>query len=555
MEASTPLFDATEEEIRLAIAAIAGQAEDARTDVKAFFSLVMRHEHTGQPVLCAPHQRVLFDFVEAHPMCVIRMPVGTAKTTSMAALTLHLLGRDPTSRGAIVSATQAQAMKPLAMVRDHIETSDALRLVFPGLRRSRRKTDGWTITEITVDRPPGIRDPSLVAVGIDGALAGARLSWCVVDDILNRENTSTAAGLQKVNDWFGSTVLTRIDPDIGRVVVTNTPWNPSDITYRLENPPKLDDEPPIETVAGWPTLTMDVLGNITITNAPDFDTADIVPSVRPGEVYRLASHGEPVDEFGEVVEEVVPLWPDRYSWERIERLRADHLPYHFNQSYLCIVRDEATARCKIEWVEQCKDQGRGLTLTSAPTSSNGAVFTGVDLAVGKNAVHDATAFFTFEQLPDGKRRILDIEVGQWDGPTIVEKIIGKAQRYGSIVRVETNAAQEYILQFARARNAAIPIRGHMTGRQKAHPEFGIEGLFIELRNGAWVIPCSSLGVCHPAVQRFIDACLYYQPHEHTDDVLLAAWLAREQARELNLIAGRAPMSGGVSGLATDLMTR
>ena len=531
------------EDIDLAHAAVLWQAEQAREDSKKFFEFVMRREHDGALVDCAPHQRVLLDFVEAHPMCVIRMPVGTSKTFCMAAITLRLLGRDLSSRGAIVSATQGQAMKPLSLVRDTIESSDALRMVFPALRRSRRKTDSWTISEITVDRPPGIRDPSLIAVGIDGALSGARLSWVVVDDILDRENTATPAGLQKVHEWFDSTVLSRIDPEGGRVVVTNTPWCPDDLTYRLE-------------AAGWPTLTMDVTGNLRITNAPDFDTDDIVPSAREGEVYRLTTHAEPRNEREEVSDETVPLWPERYSWEQIESLRGKHLPHRFNQLYLCICRADDTARCKADWIDRCKAQGRGTTLQSEYLGGN-TTFTGVDLAVGKGASYDATAFFTFEHLPDGKRKIIDVEFGQWDAPTIVAKLIDKAQRYKSIVRVENNAAQDYIRQFARAQNASIPIRAHATGRGKAHPEYGVEGLFIELQNAAWIIPCDIHGRCHPAVQQWVDDCLYYQPDAHTGDVLMAAYLAREQAREFGMMSGVTTIGAvnHAAGLATSLLTR
>ena len=534
---------ASRDDYSLVMAALAEQAHLARSDVKAFFDFVMRQEHTRGEVTCAPHQRVLFDFVEAHPFCVVRMPVGTAKTTSMAALTLHLIGRDLTGRGAIVSATQAQAMKPLAMVRDYIETSPHLKMVFPQLRRSPRKTDSWTISEITVDRPPGIRDPSLIAVGIDGALPGARLSWCVVDDILTRENTATDEGLTKIHEWFGSTVLSRIDPDGGRIVVTNTPWSPHDLTYRMEE-------------AGWPTLTMDVLGNVTITNADGWDSDEIVPSARPGEVYRLARHAEPLTPAGEVEEETVSLWPWRYDWARIEKLKQDNLPVHFNQLYLCICRDDKSARCKQEWIDVCKANGKGVSLVHVASGMN-PTFTGLDLAVGKGAQYDATAFFTFEQLPDGKRVILDIEFGQWDGPTIVGKAKDKAERYKSIIRVENNAAQQYIVQFMRSMHASIPVRGHATGRNKVHPEFGVEGLFIELRNGAWVFPCDVRNRCHPAVDEFIKNCLYYQPGAHTGDVLMAAWLAREQAREFGILAGR-PVQNATSrtaGLAAGLLTR
>lgn len=506
------------EEELLLYSFFAEKADAAARDPKVFFEFVVKHETTGADLKCEPHQRVIFDFVMAHPRCVIRMPVGTSKTFTMGALTLFLLGQDPTGRGAIVSSTQGQAMKPLAMVRDTIESSQWLRMVFPGLRKSQRKTDEWTQTEITVDRPPAIRDASLVAVGIDGAIAGARLSWIVVDDILDRENTASPAGLKKVHDWFDSTVLSRIDPKTGRIVVTNTPWDPEDVTYRLE-------------AAGWPTLTMDVTGNITITNCPDWDSPDIIPSARPGEVYRLTAHGEPCNAQGEVCEEKVPLWAARYPWEEIAELKKNHLLYRFNQLYMCICRSDETAKCKIEWIDQCKAKGRGQTLVPSYTG-NGVTITGVDLAVGKGSQYDNTALFTFEPLDTGHRRILDVEFGQWDAPTIVEKVIDKHVRYKSLVMVENNAAQDYLRQFVLQKNASIPIKAHTTGRGKSHPEYGVEGIFLELMNGAWIIPSSAAGLVHPAIEKWISECLYYNPDGHPGDVLMACWLGVELARQL-----------------------
>lgn len=537
------------EEEELLMAALLERAELSRGDVKTFFEFVMRRETTGEPLLCAPHQRVLFDFVEAHPRCVIRMPVGTAKTFSMAALTLHLLGRDPAARGAIVSATQGQAMKPLAMARDLIELSTELRMVFPKLRKSPRKTDQWTQTEITVDRPPGIRDPSLIAVGIDGALAGARLSWIVVDDILDRENTATPTGLKKVHEWFDSTVLSRIDPHAGRIVVTNTPWHPDDVTYRLEE-------------AGWPTLTMDVLGNIKLSNCGDacigchgtWDSDAIVPSARPGEIYRLTEHAEPMDSFGRVVEETRPLWTERYTWDDIAELRRTHLPHRFNQLYMCICRSDETAKCKVEWIERCKEQGRGTSLSARYTGTN-LTITGVDLAVGKGAQYDKTAFFTFEQLEDGKRRILDVESGQFDAPTIVSKLIGKCEAYKSLVMVENNAAQDYIRQFVLAKNASIPVKAHTTGRGRSHPEYGIEGIFLEMQNGAWIIPMTSTGGVHPMVAEWIEDCLYYTADGHPGDVLMASWLGVELARQMGFTTGKRAQQGSRPGLAASLFAR
>lgn len=280
----------------LLVEALLGEADAARKSVPRFFDFVMRHEKTNAPLKCAPHQRLIFEFVAAHPRCVIRMPVGTSKTYMMSSLTMHLLGEDPTSRGCFVSATQEQAKKPVSMVRDYIDASQELRLVFPKLQKSSRKTDQWTQDTIVVARPAGIRDPSLRAVGLDGAIDGSRLNWIVVDDILNRENTSTKAARMKVREWFDTSVLSRIDPDGGRIVVTNTPWHLEDLTHGLEK-------------AGWPTITIGVSGDIELSNCDDFDSVEIVPSAKQGEVYRLSAHNEPRNDRGCVIENTVPLWP------------------------------------------------------------------------------------------------------------------------------------------------------------------------------------------------------------------------------------------------------
>lgn len=524
-----------EQRSALAAEALIVGAKLARDHLSEFFSFVFVHEKTQEPLMCAAHQRVLFNFVQAHPRCVIRMPVGASKTFCMAALTLFMLGHDPTERGAIISATQAQAAKPLKMVADYIQQPQLaapLRLAFPNLRPSPRKHDPWTQTALTVDRPPGIRDPSLVALGVDGSLPGARLSWAVVDDILDRENTATPSGRHKVFDFFDSTVLSRMDPD-GRIVVTNTPWHPDDITYRLER-------------AGWPTLTMSATGDITLTNVPhDWDTDDIRPSAKPGDVYRLAEHDPDP-------EELRSLWDEKFSPTILQEKRRSHLPHRFNQLFLCLCRSDEDAKCKREWIEHCKR--RNLRMVSRYTGQHITV-TGVDLAVGQGSQHDKSAFVTIELLPTGHRRVLDIEVGRFDGPTIVRKIIAKANAYNSIVRVENNAAQDYILQFARQYNASIPIKAHTTGRNKSNLEYGVESLFVELQNKAWQFPCPN-GHVNKHLQQLFDDCLYYEPGpgKHTGDALMAMWLAQTQARKLG--DGKVAAAGGrTAGGFTNLMAR
>ena len=519
----SPLDQYDVETLRLASEQLLLDAHEARLDPKKFFSFVMREEFSREKIAALPHQEVCFDFMMAHKKCVILQPIGTSKTFNAAAFTLWLLGSDPTTRGAIISASQTQALRVIRAVTDYIEQPELayfVNLVFPKLIKSQRSQDPWRQDAITVDRPPGIRDASLIGVGYDGALAGARLSWILVDDIYDPENTATSEALAKVDDSFQSIILSRLDPD-GRCVVINTPWANEDITQTLQRTRGNGGRE-------WATLIMDIFGNITFVNVdPGWDSASIRPSVKQkGDVCRLVAHDPDPNEE-------VPLWPEKFSVNFIEeKIRPGMLPHRFNQQYLCLVRDEMRAHCKQEWIDKCLRNGRGMSLVSEYHGSN-IVVTGVDLAFSEKAGRDKTAFVTIEVLPGGQRILLDVESGQWDSPTVLKKIIAKQAAFNSMVLVENNGAQNSIVQFARAVNVSIPVRAHTTGSNKANPVFGVESVLAELMNGAWTFPCDNALRPSKPVKALIDGLLGYEPPpKHTPDEVMAMWFAREMARKL-----------------------
>ncbi len=187
----------------------------------------------------------------------------------------------------------------------------------------------------------------------------------------------------------------------------------------------------------------------------------------------------------------------------------------------------------MDWVEMCKALGREMGVKSMQHDfkKDGCLcFTGLDLAVSPEDSADDVAFFTFAVLPSGHRLILDIHVGKIPGPAILDYIDDLVRRYDTTVRVENNGAQDFVLQFMRERSASAPIKAHTTGRAKAHPEHGVPGIFVDMNNGAWIIP-NDRGTVHPNIQRWIDGCIYYVPSHHTDDTLMACYFAREQAKE------------------------
>jgi hypothetical protein len=188
------------------------------------------------------------------------------------------------------------------------------------------------------------------------------------------------------------------------------------------------------------------------------------------------------------------------------------------------------ARCHQEWIETCKARGAATTLVSqydgpCPT------FTGVDLAIGKKKKNDLTVLFTIAVENDRSKRVLNIESGRWTGPEIRDRILDVADAFHSTIAVESNSAQDFIREFAVEKRRDLRIVAHSTqGANKMNQEFGVEGVFAEMRNGGWIIPCSEDGRCAREVDEWIRECQYYRPEAHTGDRLMASWIASEAAR-------------------------
>lgn len=512
---------------RLLARALLRRAERARDDLEEFYRFVIRHETTKQALEPAPHQKVLFSFASAHRFCVIRLPVGTGKTYLVGTYALWMLGRDRTQRGAVISKVRSQATKPLSMVSDYIEQPELnqrLQLVFPDLVKSDRGGDPWSKNQITVRRPPGIRDSSLVAAGVGMIIHGARLSFVFGDDSLDIENTKTPEARDKTTSGFEAHQLARLDPGTGRAMFTNTPWHREDTTYYLEN------------VRGWASITMDIYGYVTVKNADAAwmamaEQVYIRPSLtRPGK-WRLRAYDPDPDESS-------VLWPARYSRKLIDEIRygangsgSGMLPHVFAQTFLCEPMDEGAARCQRAWIERCKTAGLGTTMVQKYEGTN-RTYCGIDLGIGMKSQHDRTVFFVFELLEKGVRRILNVESGRWTGQEIVNRIIDYAGRYKCVFNIEDNQGQTFLRQWALVERKDLQIRAHTTGGEnKRDLDFGVESLFIELQNGAWIIPCDTYGVLHPELQRLADGAMHYNPADHTSDHLMAMWIAREGARK------------------------
>lgn len=449
----------------------------ARDDVNVFNEFVLKNEKTGDPIVQGGPQAKWHRLADEHDRLLIWSHIESGKTQQLSVgRTLWELGRDPKLRNLILSNTKTQAMKVANTIKQYIERSDELHDVFPDLEPG----EPWGTFAFSVKRSTYAKDFSVQTSGVHGNIQGARLDRVRLDDVLDYENSKTEEARKGLIEWYQSAVVGRYT-DICRVTGVGTAFHPQDILHHFAR-------------TGWAAFRYPV-----------------------------------VDENG------FPRWPEQWSLERIAAKVKELGPIEAARQLMCEARDELTARFKREWIEIALRAGDGTSLASAlqVVPPGYKTYTGVDLAVQRKDANDETCLFSIAVSPYGERSVLNCETGKWSGPEIVNRIRSAHQRYQSIMIVENNAAQDYIVQFAQA-GAAIPIIPFTTGRNKAHPEFGVEAMAVEFSQGKWRIPNRG-GAMHPEIAKWVDEMLFYNPAAHTGDRLMASWFAKEGARLGSLV--------------------
>ncbi|HXQ93868.1 MAG TPA: hypothetical protein VN864_01670, partial [Thermoplasmata archaeon] len=287
-----------------------------------------------------------------------------------------------------------------------------------------------------------------------------------------------------------------------------------------------------------------------------------------------------------------PLWPARYSAERLETIRQEmvHNPGAYNRTYLSDSHDESTARCKQEFIDSCLKRAREVGAYGVPGSrcedflpyygrrpdgtvgpgENFFTITGIDLAFRVEEQHDLSCMFTYEcNRPDGLYRVVDVDYGHWDALTVANKAIDKALRYNSVLAVEAVGGQSFMIdmirdkltrpvQNAHGQSVGYELLKHvqvypmMTSQAaKANPSYGVESLFYEMARGSWLFP-NKAGVVRREMAQFIRDCREYEPSRHVSDLLMACFLARWKATDWAMLGRPMPQSAG-GGVGSVLM--
>jgi len=139
----------------------------------------------------------------------------------------------------------------------------------------------------------------LWAAGVGGAITGRSGHLLIIDDpVKNREDAESARMMEKLNDWYTSTLYTRLEPHVGAIVVIQTRWSENDmIGQLLENEMNVSEK----GRENWTIVDLPALYE-------DEDDRPILPA-----------HCETVPDWRTQVGEA--LCPQRYDVDDLERIR------------------------------------------------------------------------------------------------------------------------------------------------------------------------------------------------------------------------------------------
>jgi predicted phage terminase large subunit-like protein len=137
------------------------------------------------------------------------IPIEHAMTTWLSVvIPLWIICIDQESKGALIGNRVDDAMKPLAVIKWHVENNQLLRGDFPEVREDRKA--GWSDERIFVQRRDRTKDPTVQTSGITGTIQGARLDWAFGDDVQDRRRALSDAYNQADQENWQEIIENRI---------------------------------------------------------------------------------------------------------------------------------------------------------------------------------------------------------------------------------------------------------------------------------------------------------------------------------------------------------
>jgi predicted phage terminase large subunit-like protein len=460
----------------------------ARTDPCTFITHCFTDPELT-PLFPAAVHRELQQFLSTNQKALVELPRDHGKSVQVCARVLWELGHNPALRIKIVCATEGIAAERGRFLRDAIASNERVRRVFPNLRPGQP----WGETRFSIERPASAIGPSVTALGVGAGLTGTRADLLICDDIVDVKSLTSAAERQRVRAFFHDNLMNLLEPD-GRCWCLFTPWHAQDLNAELKR----------------------------------------------GGAFRLLRRA--------VGPNLEPVWPERWSRERLAERRAEIGAASFARGYRLVPLTEDIAPIKAEWVRYWWDDGPDLNSHEFSYTDDAAAgearswiressethtILAIDPAVSEKASADASAIVVLARVAN-EIRCLQAIARRVNAPELVQ-LIDTVDRHWrpEAILFESNAAFTGIKDLlVRHAGFGPKVIGVTQSRSKSAR---VAAFSVSVQNGTFRLKGTPAGP-DPSQQELFDEMTTFPAGEH-DDLLDAAAMGTEyllERRELRV---------------------
>ena len=314
-----------------------------------------------------------------------------------------VMGRDPHTK--IIQATHtAELAVGFGRKVKNLLDSEIYRDVFPEieLARDAKASGRWSTNE----------GGEYYAVGVGGALAGRGANLCIIDDPVSEQDALSPAALDNIYEWYTSGPRQRLQPG-GSIIIVMTRWSIRDLTAKVLQKQAEGGADQWEVVE-FPAIF------------PDTDNV---------------------------------LWPEFWSRDELEGVRASIPVAKWNAQYLQNPTAEEGAIIKREWWNVWDHDDPPVV---------DYVIQSYDTAFTKSERADYSAITTWgvfypDEGDEAAIILLDAEKGRWEFPELKDAAMRLYQEFEpDMVLIEQKASGTPLTQDLR--KMGIPVSGFTPGR-------------------------------------------------------------------------------------------
>lgn len=140
---------------------------------------------------------------------------------------------------------ETRAVDNLRVIKNVFEENELFAAFWPHLvwENPNREAEKWTNAEIIIPRTVAYPDPTIRAIGVGGAITGARHDVHIKDDLISLEAANSEVAMARAKDWHKTSRALLDNSDLSLEFVIGTRWAVADIYSDI-----ISDDPSVDFI-------------------------------------------------------------------------------------------------------------------------------------------------------------------------------------------------------------------------------------------------------------------------------------------------------------------